>query len=56
MLHWNVEPVSVEMKVNVAVLVVTVPLGPVRIVVFGGWSTSKAPESQDVPCGRSRSR
>ena len=35
-LHWNEEPASVEWKVNVAVLLSTVPLGPESINVSGG--------------------
>jgi hypothetical protein len=33
--HWNVEPVSDELNVNEAVVVVTVPVGPELIVVCG---------------------
>ena len=34
-LHSNVEPDSVEVNANVAVVAVTVPLGPLVIEVFG---------------------
>ena len=33
--HWNVEPASVELKVKVALVLLTEPVGPVLIVVSG---------------------
>ena len=35
-LHWNVEPSSVEVNPKVAVVPVTLPLGPLVMVVSGG--------------------
>jgi hypothetical protein len=39
-LHWNDEPGSVDVNVNVADAVVTVPVGPVLVIVVSGGVVS----------------
>jgi uncharacterized cupredoxin-like copper-binding protein len=38
--HWNVEPVSVELKVNVTLVALMTPVGPLRIDVSGGVAST----------------
>jgi len=38
--HWNVELVSVEVNVNVTPVTLITPVGPLRIVVFGGVAST----------------
>ena len=63
--HWNVEPLSVEVKLKLAVVLVVAPEGPLVIVVSGGVvsggppaserpSTSKL-ELEGVPCWYAKS-
>src|SRR3954453_5789009 len=54
--HSKPTPGSGEEYVKVAVDVLISPDGPESILVAGAWSTSNAPESHALPCGRARSR
>src|SRR5690348_9564738 len=55
-LHWNEASGSSDLNVNDAEFVPMVPVGPPSMKVSGGRSTSYAPESHALPCGRGRSR
>jgi len=54
-LHWNVLPASLDVKVKAAVVLATVPVGPLVIVVIGATvSTSHvrvAGEGSTLPTG-----
>src|SRR3954467_4458021 len=52
MRHCSDTPGSGVENPNDAVAEATVPVGPEVIVTVGAWSTSYAPASHVVPCGR----